>query len=284
MIPIGEKISVRYLSAPSMDFQLNSQPQLGAERRDEKTRALGELFHLVARTQSENGGSQSAVFAADLPRSYGSETLCLMACDPHSLFVYWDIDWEAVFSEQPPRAKKVHLRILDPEGVEQTVVEVEPMAGSCHVSVSAADNLYRGEIGYFQPPGFWNCVATSEVVVTPPDSFALPSEADFATVPFHLSFQRMIEALRASKQENETLTAMLRDLRERAASPEATGELTVEQRELARVLDTAHFVIPDADLQPGEPVGIWTQRRFARVLGFGPSSPDGGFGGSSRSA
>jgi len=47
----------------------------------------------------------------ELPRSYGGAFLFAIARDPHTIFIYWDIDWPAVFGEMPPIDRKVHLRV-----------------------------------------------------------------------------------------------------------------------------------------------------------------------------
>lgn len=284
-ILVGEEAGLsNNLTAPTMESELNPNRAANAEPTDDGAPGDGSSYRISSRPLIHNGAGRGAALAADLPRSYGIQTLCLMARDPHSLFAYWDIDWSAAFHENPPLARKVHLRIRDESGAEQTSVEVEPMAGACYVTVSDSDRVYSGEIGYFNPSNVWNCLATSEVVTTPPDSLVESDEIDFVTVPFHLSFQHMIDALRISKQENESLTAMLRDLRERAAAADTNGTLTAEQRELARVLESAHSAAPKADSRSSDPASVWTQRRLERTPAFGPSSPEGGFGGSSRNA
>ncbi|MDQ2918785.1 MAG: DUF4912 domain-containing protein [Verrucomicrobiota bacterium] len=212
-----------------------------------------------------------------LPRSYGTQTLTLMARDPHNLFAYWDIDWPTAFREQEPQDRKVHLRLLKADGAEELAVEIEPMAGSCYISVPEANATYSGDIGFFQPREVWHSLATSELITTPPETVATDGEADFATVPFHLAFQHMIDLLRVSKQENQSLTAMLADLRQRATTRETGQPLRQEQRDLAEILQQAE-TIP----RPPRQSMAWTQQRLERVLGFGNSSPSGGFGGSSK--
>ncbi len=215
--------------------------------------------------------------ALGLPRTYGTQTLTLMARDPRNIFAYWDIDWPAAFREQEPQDRKVHLRLLNADGGEELAVEIEPMAGSCYISVPEANVTYSGDIGFFQPREVWHSLATSELITTPPETVAGEGEADFATVPFHLAFQHMIDLLRISKQENQSLTAMLTDLRQRVNTPESGFSLNEEQRALADILRSAE-VTPR---QPQPPMA-WTQQRLERVLGFGNTSPSGGFGGSSR--
>ena len=48
----------------------------------------------------------------ELPRSYGGAFLFAIARDPHTVFVYWDIDWASVFGATPPVDRKLHLRVL----------------------------------------------------------------------------------------------------------------------------------------------------------------------------
>ena len=219
----------------------------------------------------------------DLPRTYGCETLCLMSRDPHTLFAYWDIDWAAALGEETPKQRAIHLRILDPAGAEIVRVEIEPMAGNVYVTVPQGDTAYFGEIGYFAPPNTWNRLARSEVIATPADSLADSDEIDFATVPFHLSFQHMIDLLRISKQENESLTSMLSDLRTRFARAESAAELTIDERELARVLNEAAASLPEKSAAPAA-ADFWTQRRVEQLLGIGGATSPGNqsFGGSSR--
>ncbi len=212
-----------------------------------------------------------------LPRTYGTQTLTLMARDPRNIFAYWDIDWTRAFREQEPEDRKVHLRLLSSDGAEELAVEIEPMAGSCYISVPEANMTYSGDIGFFQPPEVWHSLATSELITTPPETVAADGEADFATVPFHLAFQHMIDLLRVSKQENQSLTSMLADLRQRATTPETGRQLNEEQRDLADILRRAEA----SPRLPRQPMA-WTQQRLERVLGFGNTSPSGGFGGSSR--
>lgn len=215
-----------------------------------------------------------------MPRSYGTETLSLLARDPHTVFAFWDIDWNAAFRGLAAKERKVHLRLLNSEGTEQTAVEVEPMAGSCYITVASADAAYSGEIGYYHPAANWNCLATSALVTTPPDAYAADTEVDFATVPFHLSFQRMVDLLQVTKHENETLTAMLADLSERVTSAKRAS-LTPEQRELARVVEIARSTA-DTSAATRAP-NPRLQQKLERILGFGSSSsPTSGFGGSSR--
>ena len=88
----------------------------------------------------------------------------------------------------------------------------------------------------------------------------------------------MIDLLRISRQENESLTSTLADLRARAASPERKNDLSAQEQELARVIEEAASLSQSASRMPGAS-DFWTQERMQRILGLGGSSLSEGFGG-----
>ncbi len=256
--------SVPEKSAVDQAFEISSEPVVShAERLDPETEA-----------------SES-----DLPKSYGGPALYLMPRDPETLFAYWDVDWRAAFQDGMPTKRKVHLRILKADGTEETAQEIEPMAGSCYVTVSNADALRTGDLGFYQPAQVWHSVAVSAAVEMPRASGREPADAEFATIPLHLSFQRMIDAFRRSHHESASLTSMLSELRERSAANEQSTTLTNEEREIVRVLDLAATPSGKVAATPTSPApapDLWARMKADRVLGFGATSPAGGFGSSSR--
>ncbi len=282
-IPFGDRISVGKTSLRRrMEFKRSASEPVEAVPLDDEIVAEGSDYRISAHPLIAEGLEENASLVGDLPRSYGTETLCLIARDPHSLFAFWDIDWKAAFPEKSARSRKVQLRVFGAEGAEQTLVEVEPMGGSCSVTVLGAESAYRGEIGYFDPPDVWNCLGSSSVVTTPPESLAGASDLEFATVPFHITFQHMIETLRISREEKMSLTTMLRDLRERASAPETNGRLGAEQREFARALEVAHSAAPEAAALSGASANVWTQQKLEHIINLGHSSPARGWRGSGR--
>ena len=209
----------------------------------------------------------------ELPRSYGGAFLFAIARDPHTLFVYWDIDWPAVFGEAPPTDRKAHLRVLWHEGIEESTAAVEPLAGSHLLSVAQARSSYRVEIGYYAPDNVWNSVAVSAAVITPPDDVAGNGPVDVATIPFHLSFQRIVDTFRGSKYDGDALAEILGRLQQHADSSDAT--LPESERELLRALE---FGLPESQTAQrarlrNAPDPFATRDRLESILGFGASSP-----------
>lgn len=266
-------------TSPSMDFDLRETPLPHGEREPEgvRNRAGFELSSapLVDDEASSEGGG--------LPRSTTGPMLCLMARDPHTLFAYWDIDWTDAFGAAPPTDRKVHLRITKDDGTEQSVA-VEPMGGSCYIEVDRADAVYSADLGYYQPASTWNSLATSEMITTPPEDLVELGEDNFATVPFHLSFQKMIDMLRHSRRDDAPLVTQLAEVRERAAAEEPPVSLPAEEQELARAVQQVEATMTTPDTARANATELWKRQRLERILGFGATSPDEGFGGSSRPA
>ena len=151
------------------------------------------------REQSSRDPSRDYENLGELPRFYGRPVLFGIARDPHTLFTYWEIDWKSVFGDKPPANRKVYLRVISDDGSEETRVTVEPFAGNHCVAVSQTRSTYRVELGYHEPANVWHSVAISGAIMTPPDDVSESDDIDVATVPFHLSFQRMVDAFRGSK-------------------------------------------------------------------------------------
>jgi hypothetical protein len=221
----------------------------------------------------------------ELPRSYGGPLLVAIARDPKTLFAYWDVDWPATFGDSPPPDRTVHLRVLDGEGTELSTTAVEPLAGTCYVSVLNSDSAYRVELGYFQRAGEWNVVVVSEPVITPRDRVAETGDFQLATIPLHLKFQQIVDAFRGSKFDGQALATMIAELQQVAESASDRGELGPTDAQLLESIglrfsesearDRADF----RNLKPDERA-LWA--RIERIL-VGATSPANGFGDSSRS-
>src|SRR4029077_4427569 len=94
----------------------------------------------------------------------------------------------------------------------------------------------RIEIGYYASENVWKSVATSAAVITPPDDVAESDQIDVATIPFHLSFQRIVDAFRGSKYDGDALAEILGQLQHHADNSDAT--LPESERELLRALES----------------------------------------------
>jgi len=233
---------------------------------------------LVRREEDEQNGIPSDF--AQLPRTYGAPILFAIPRDPRTLFTYWNIDWENVFAQAEPVDRRVYLRVLKTNGVEESESPVEPLLGSYYALVSKPRGAYRVELGYYQPAGAWRSVAISDGVMMPPESASESLDVDVATVPFHLSFQRMIDLFRASN--GDSITTILSRLQGRALTEAEHELLSPEEREILRAMNFSLSEVEAARRAFSDRANAERLRKRAEaILGFGATSPSGGFGGSS---
>lgn len=217
--------------------------------------------------------------AVELPRIYGPPLLFAIARDPRTIFTYWSIDWPSIFEKSEPVDRQVHLRVYRKEGGEETSAAVEPMAGNCYLTVSQPRATYRVEIGYYQPKEVWHIVTKSDEVTTPPASVAENVDVDLATIPFHLSFQRLIDLFRAARGDG--LAEIISRLQKRAVTDEQRDVLSAEEWEILRAMNLSLDETQVAHATFNAPVNAAALRRRAeQILGFGSSSPAHGFGSS----
>ncbi|PZR71331.1 MAG: hypothetical protein DLM73_16155 [Chthoniobacterales bacterium] len=260
----------------------------GAQENDDASGGVAFVLSNRPMVSTEERGSSSSGSSRDyedlgeLPRSYGRPLLVAIARDPHTLFAYWDLDWPEIFGGRPPVDRKIYLRAQASDGTEETRATVEPFAGSHCLPVTRAGASYQVELGYYEPAGVWNSVAMSDPVMTPPDDVADNGPVDVATVPFHLSFQSIVDAFRGSQYDGDALVEIIGRLQEQADDP-AAG-LAEPEREIMRAIDLS---LSEADTHDRSHLRkaddtFATRQRIEAILGFGASSPGNGFSGSSR--
>ena len=217
----------------------------------------------------------------ELPQLLGAPLLFAIARDPRTLFTYWNVDWSSAFADAEPAGREVYLRVKKPDGKDETESLVEPMLGSFYAPVAQARGSYRVELGYYDKGGDWRSVANSEAVTMPPDASSENLEVDLATVPFHLSFQRLIDLFRASSGDG--LTDVIARLQSRVLTEEERTMLTPEELEILRAMNISVSEMQNArrdfSERKNEPL---LRKRTEAILGFGATSPAQPFGESSR--
>jgi hypothetical protein len=211
----------------------------------------------------------------ELQRAGGPPLLFAIPRDPQTIFAYWNIDWETIFAKGAPVDRQVFLRVRKSDGTEESETVIEPLMGSHYINVATPGGQYLTEVGFYGAGSGWSAVATSEMVEMPRDGVSANAELDLATVPFHLSFQRMIDIFRASN--GNALGAILSRLQARAE-----GDLTNEDDEVLRAMDISAADLTSAS-KSFEDEDDALRRKTEAVLGFGATSPAKGFGDNSSS-
>ena len=212
------------------DARTRRRPDLDGEMQ---TRIADAPFHLsqepVTAEAAQNGfsstsGGQSAPayeHLGELPTSYGTQSVYLVAYDPRQLFAYWDLD------PSEGTGKKYSLHICHPNGEIESKVDILPTEAG----------RYLGASGQTEPiTSSWAptaatalaALASSGRVTLPAEGLAGETEPKFATLPFHLSFQRLMELIEGAMGSKEDLTAALARLQrgERPAVSSLLGALS----------------------------------------------------------
>jgi hypothetical protein len=191
----------------------------------------------TVRRRTKNPAVRESVAAGDLlndlgslPRSYGQEVLYLVAQDPHWLFTYWDID----ISRHP--GGPCILRVEEASGDLKQEIEVSFETRNWYIPVTKAGGSYAVEIGFYRH-GKWNPISRSPVVTTPRDKFSESSAFDFATLPMHISFQRLVENVSHSFASSEQLLPALINLQQTLPIGFSSGfPLEARDREILQAL------------------------------------------------
>jgi len=143
----------------------------------------------------------------ELPKSYGPDTIFLIARDPHWLFSYWDVDWTPWLSKAS--GAKFYLKLFSADGPVEITTEIHPDARNWYLPVKEGGTAYYVELGCIGADGEWLSIVRSGTASTPSDKFSDSADADFATVPIHLTFQHLVEMVRGHMREGESLITAL---------------------------------------------------------------------------
>jgi hypothetical protein len=245
-------------------------------RRDFKI-CKDPIVHLAEGEPLSDAGDRTG-----LTRLCGQPFLFAIARDARTIFASWNIDWRSVFEKTMPADRQVHLRVIGGDGVIETRVAVEPMSATHYLTISGLHNLYRVEIGYFQPFDTWHCVMTSSEVEMPPQESVELADVDLATIPFHLSFQHLANLFGTG---NDTSVARLvSEFQKRVLSSDKPNEVKRFDTQMLRDLNLS---LPEIAAAERNFRNIDTEkfaRRARAMFPLNATSPMRGFEGKWASA
>ncbi len=174
-----------------------------------------------SRRSPEEQTGQRARSSSDWLQAFGDDALYVIARDPKTLFIYWNLGLSKRFAEAGLGVRELHSRVLREDGSEEAAGQIEPALGYAFVEVSSPGGRYTCELGCFEGSE-WKTLARSGVTETPAAAMSDDLEAEFATLPLHLSFQRLIDIFRTSPQDKKTLALSLAGMQARARTLEAS--------------------------------------------------------------
>jgi Domain of unknown function (DUF4912) len=197
----------------------------------EKSAENTNRFHVSPNAPAKGGtpppGPPEYEDLGELPSGYGE--MFVVARDPHCLYSYWDFDYS-----QFPQSRKLLLQIFRGETLEN-VIEINEIARNWYIPVQAADADYRVCFGYRDANDNWTEVGSAGPTHTPPESISPKWETEFATVPFHLSFNFLVDVIEAAQAKHEPLTEALGRLQQTAVG--AGGESSSWGIDQMRILE-----------------------------------------------
>lgn len=217
-------------------FQLSKQPVVHGRPEED----VHKYEATLGETPSGNPDVPDYEDLGTLPSSYGSKSLFLVARDPQWLFCYWDIDW-AEFPASRMRGGQVFLKVSETGAAGEIYrAEVTPEARNWYVSAGRGNATYYAELGFINQAGEWESIARSNETTTPSDGISEQVSDTFATVPYHLAFQKMLDMVEPARKEGESLLDALSRLqsegRKLAFALGQIPEWNDEQRRVLAVL------------------------------------------------
>jgi hypothetical protein len=149
-------------------------------------------------------------FLGQLPDSYGTRKLFLVARDPHTVFAYWDLD-PVQYQEAAHAAHdgKVFLELHVPGEGRAQQLHVWDSHKNWYLQVNRPNTRFFAQLGYYRSDGGFEVLARSTEVITPRDDLSPDTEASFVTIPFHLSFHELYELIQGAVQPGEELADAL---------------------------------------------------------------------------
>ena len=204
--------------------------------------------------------------------------LFAIASDERTIFVSWDVDWRSFFKKAMPVDRQVHLRLLPGIGFEPKTHAVEPMLGNFYVTVSQPRATYRVELGYYTRGREWKSVVMSDSIAMAADAPSESRQVDVATVPLHISFQKLVDLLGLTNGESPVI-ALSRFENRVLAMAEQDIDVAPSQREVLSALN-----ISTHDLRNGSasfakiPDELRVRKCAEAIPRLGATSPTSGFG------
>jgi hypothetical protein len=224
-----------------------------------------------------------------LPASYGTDLLYIIARDPATLFLYWDLNWTRLFAQAGLSPRQVHLRIFREDGLVEGTREINPFRGHCYVEVTTGGSAYYCELGCLEGKE-WTGLVRSGKAVTPKAAMSADLSAEFATLPLHLSFQRLLEVFKTNNGENKSLARSIAELQENAPAEMTAEEWSqvlaaqngngAHRAEIANLLEAAQQAGARGALTP-EQIARWKELSGPLSGSSWGEASQSGFGGSS---
>lgn len=151
-------------------------------------------FVLTPPVKAQSSAPPEFEYLGELPDSYGTKKLYLVARDPYFLFAYWDLTWQQ-YQEASRNSHdgKVFLEIYYPGGTRAQQIQLHEAAKNWYIHVNQPATRFYAQLGYYRHDGGFEVIARSGETSTPRDNFSPRTEAQFVTIPPFKSFKEIKE-------------------------------------------------------------------------------------------
>lgn len=219
----------------------------------------------------------------ELPESYGTNRVFLIARDPHWFYAYWDISRERLAEARAAsREGQVFLQVCESGGacVQQIMVPGEARNWFIYAGRPGVE-LYA-ELGYFDASGAFRSMGRSGLARAPKDAPSDDLGARFVTIPMSLSFRELLDLVAGERHDGEELVETLARLQERGFKlPFEVGAGPGLSEEAREVLFRQFMVEFSRRYWMGSMELAERWQQAGRVSGLPPGVPFGAsFGGS----
>lgn len=228
-------------------------------------------------------------FLGHLPDSYGTKKLFLVPRDPHILFAYWDLNW-AQYQEAARVAKdgKIFLEVYVPGEGRVQQIHIWDNHRNWYLQVNRPDTNFVAQLGYYRPEGGFEVLARSAEIRTPRDTLSPNLDAQFVTIPFHLSFQEIYELVATQVRPDEELVDTLNRLQASDQPPalpfQAPAPRPLTPQENTELIEYLGDAEVRRRLVGSFEITEMLRKRFENVRSSGQWTSSGGLGGSSLSS
>ena len=222
----------------------------------------------------------SEKLTGELPESYGTGRLFLVARDPGWLFAYWDLTGQQMAEyRQKASDGRLVLRLFE-KGHAHPAQEltVHQDSRNWYLSGTKGATTYSAQLGYWRHDGHFHVVGQSRETTTPSAVVSSDTTAQFATIPVDVPFEELIAIVRSYSREGEPLAEALNRLQSQGTpfpfkvgveiGPWTAEQTVALEREIGgdvlRRLQMGSFEISE-----------WLRRRLQENLSSGAFSPGG---------
>ena len=169
--------------------------------------------YILAPSPAPSGGTSAP---RELPESYGTGKLLLVARDPHWVYAHWDLtDGQLREANRRSASGTLVLRIRAGSPDAEVIVEqaVHPESRNWFIHVPQAGARYLGELGYYDAARTWTRVSLSTATLTPRDELSEETWVRFETLPFDMPMSQIVALVKQALADNTPLLEALQQLR-----------------------------------------------------------------------